>query len=153
MKHYAPAEQSLKELFLTQRSKSRSQGHWPRLHLKGHFCWVLCQRWSLYLLRLKSYSQILKLTTDRKIDKQTDRQTNKQTDRQTDEQINRQDKNNMPPIIRSEGIKMNKIWINLMGMFSTFLTQWLYFPSAYKTTTMMQFPTDWLIDCLWYILM
>ena len=33
--------------------------------------------------------------------RQTDRQTNKQTDKQTD----REDKNNMPPIIRSGGIK------------------------------------------------
>ena len=36
---------------------------------------------------------MLKLTTD------------KQTDRQTDRQTNRQDENNMPPIIRSGGIK------------------------------------------------
>ena len=33
--------------------------------------------------------------------RQTDKQTNRQTDRQTD----RKDKNNMPPIIRSGGIK------------------------------------------------
>ena len=40
---------------------------------------------------------MLKLTTD----KQTDEQTNKQT--------NRQDKNNMPLIIRSGGIKMSEL--------------------------------------------
>ena len=33
------------------------------------------------------------------------RQTNKQTNRQTNKQTDRQDKNNMPPIIRSGGIK------------------------------------------------
>ena len=36
--------------------------------------------------------------------RQTDRQTNRQTDRQTD----REDKNNMPPIIGSGGIKITE---------------------------------------------
>ena len=46
---------------------------------------------------------IAKVKVDnRQTDKQTDRQTDKQTDRQTD----REDKNNMPPIIRSGGIKI-----------------------------------------------
>ena len=31
------------------------------------------------------------------------------TDKQTDKQTNRQDKNNMPPIIRSGGIKINAL--------------------------------------------
>ena len=45
----------------------------------------------------------LKVMAKVKVDnRQTDRQTDKQTDGQTD----RQDKNNMPPIIRSGGIKM-----------------------------------------------
>ena len=44
-------------------------------------------------LTVQKLKRRLKLTTDR--------QTNKQTDRQT----NREDKNNMPPIIRSGGIK------------------------------------------------
>ena len=51
-----------------------------------------CQIWSLYLLQFKSYSE-LKLTTDKQTDKQTDRQ----------------DKNNMPPIIRSGGIKRKSV--------------------------------------------
>ena len=46
---------------------------------------------------------MLKLTTDKQTDRQTDRQTDKQTDRQTD----RQDKNNIPQIIRSGGIKVS----------------------------------------------
>ena len=37
MKHYAPRRQeSLEKLFKAQMSKSRSQGHWPWCHLKGH---------------------------------------------------------------------------------------------------------------------
>ena len=35
-----PVATKSKQLFLDQRSKSRSQGHWPWCHLKGHhyFC-------------------------------------------------------------------------------------------------------------------
>ena len=36
------------------------------------------------------------------------RQTNKQTNRQTNRQTDRENKNNMPPIIRSGGIKIVK---------------------------------------------
>ena len=35
MKHYAAGATKSKKLFLASRSKSRSQGHWPRCHLKG----------------------------------------------------------------------------------------------------------------------
>ena len=37
-KHYSmpPAATKSKKLFLASRSKSRSQGHWPWCHLKGH---------------------------------------------------------------------------------------------------------------------
>ena len=53
-------------------------------------------------LTIQKLKPRLKLTTDR----QTDRQTNKQTDKQTNKQTDRQDKNNMPPINRSGGIKI-----------------------------------------------
>ena len=38
VKHYSmpPAATKSKKLFLAARSKSRSQGHWPWCHLKGH---------------------------------------------------------------------------------------------------------------------
>ena len=38
VKHYSmpPAATKSKKLFLASRSKSRSQGHWPWCHLKGH---------------------------------------------------------------------------------------------------------------------
>ena len=48
-------------------------------------------------LTVQKLKRRLKLTTNRQTDGQTDRQTNKQTDRT---------KNNMPPIIRSGGIKI-----------------------------------------------
>ena len=52
-----------------------------------------------------SYSS--KVIAKVKVDnRQTDKQTNRQTDRQTDKQTDRQDKKNMPPIIRSGGIKL-----------------------------------------------
>ena len=48
--------------------------------------------------------------------RQTDRQTNRQTNRQTD----REDKNNMPPIIRSGGIKTGK-YILLLHIMTSFI--------------------------------
>ena len=41
-----------------------------------------------------------------------DKQKVDNTDKQTDKQTNRQDKNNMPPIIRSGGIKIDLIKVN-----------------------------------------
>ena len=43
---------------------------------------------------------------------------NRQTDKQTDGQTNRQDKNKMPPIILSGGIKISlHIWFDIIGIF------------------------------------
>ena len=66
---------------------------------------------SLSLAVQKLYRR-LKLTTDR--------QTNKQTNRQTNKQTGRQDKNNMPPIIRSGSIK-----ITIQNIFDLLLCPFL----------------------------
>ena len=62
------------------RSKSRSQGHWPWCHLKGHL--------SMHAKHEASISYGSKVKANIKVD---NRQTNKQT--------NRQDTNNLAPII------------------------------------------------------
>ena len=71
-----------KKLFLA----SRSQGHWPWCHLKGH------HKWSMHAKYEVSISYGSKVITNVKV-------YNRQTDWQ--------DKKNMPPIIRSGGIKMH----------------------------------------------
>ena len=38
---YPGWQQNLKKLFLAQRSKSRSQGHWPWCLFNGHHCWSM----------------------------------------------------------------------------------------------------------------
>ena len=82
-----PRQQSRKKLFLASRSQSRWQGHWPWCHLKGHHYWSMHAKYEVSI----SYGS--KVISKVKVD-----------DRHW--QIDRQDKNNIPPIIQSGGIKI-----------------------------------------------
>ena len=74
-----------KKLFLAQRSKSTSQGHLPQCYSKGHHKLSMHAKYEACISLYGS-----KVTANVKV-------YNRQT--------NRQDKNNIPLIIRSGGIK------------------------------------------------
>ena len=75
-----PVQQSLKKTIFSMKVKVKSQGHWPRCHLKTHYYFeYACQIWSLYLLQFKRYSECWSWQQTNR--QQRDRQTNKQTDR------------------------------------------------------------------------
>ena len=78
-----PEATKWKMLFLVQRSKSRSHGHWYWCHVKGHH-W-----WSMHAKHEVSISYGSKVIAKVKVD---NIQTNKQTS-------SGQNKNNMSPII------------------------------------------------------
>ena len=76
---YAPAATKSKRLFLEQRSKSRSQGHWHRCHLKGH------HKWSMHAKYEVSTSNGSKVIANVKIDNRQNKQTDGQTKKQTEQ--------------------------------------------------------------------
>ena len=89
--HYVPGGNKVQTDILASRARSQGRCRW--CHLKGRHWWIMHTKYEVSI----SYGS--KVIAKVKVD---NRQTNKQTEIQKKNQTGR---NNIPPIIRSRGIK------------------------------------------------